>query len=233
MIQNSDNKVSRKIFETITALKLGSNRESAKKAWESWVGKKGVENHKKQLEAEQKQREENAKNEKLNYINSKMDQVSKYGGNISDDRKDVVRDYLLNLKVKKDEPTYRALFGQYKYKPNDDSEYVTNNGVNFVFDKLKGNGIEYFEKYYTSIRDKPMLNFARYVNATMNGDKIKKALFDTFLLDNFLMEDIDDMEEDEEERSLWNDYSAEQPELFNSTEFKVREAMNRHFCNCL
>ena len=233
MIQNSDNKVSRKIFETITALKLGSNRESAKKAWESWVGKEGVENHKKQLEAEQKQREENAKNEKLNFINSKMDQVSKYGGNISDDRKDVVRDYLLNLKVKKDEPTYRALFSQYKYKPNDDSEYVTNNGVNFVFDKLKGNGIEYFEKYYTSIRDKPMLNFARYVNATMNGDKIKKALFDTFLLDNFLMEDIDDMEEDEEERSLWNDYSAEQPELFNSTEFKVREAMNRHFCNCL
>ena len=35
------------------------------------------------------------------------------------------------------------------------------------------------------------------------------------------------------DESLFNDYSAEQPELFNSTEFKVREAMNRHYCNCL
>lgn len=230
MIQNSDNKVSRKIFETITALKLGSNRESAKKAWESWVGKEGVENHKKQVEAEQKQREENEKNEKLNRINSRIDQVSKYNGNISDDRKNVVRDYLLNLKVKKDEPTYRALFSNYKYKPNDDSEYITNNGVNFVFDKLKGNGIEYFEKYYTSIKDKPMLNFARYVNATMNSENVKKALFDSFLVDNILTMDIDDLEEDEENESLFNDYSAEQPELFNSTEMKVQEAFNR--CGC-
>jgi len=230
MIQNSDNKVSRKIFETITALKLGSNRESAKKAWESWVGKEGVENHKKQVEAEQKQREENEKNEKLNRINSRIDQVSKYNGNISDDRKNVVRDYLLNLKVKKDEPTYRALFGNYKYKPNDDSEYITNNGVNFVFDKLKNNGIEYFEKYYTSIKDKPMLNFARYVNATMNSENVKKALFDSFLVDNILTMDIDDLEEDEENESLFNDYSAEQPDLFNSTEMKVQEAFNR--CGC-
>ena len=230
MIQNSDNKVSRKIFETITALKLGSNRDSAKKAWESWVGKEGVENHKKQVEAEQKQREENEKNEKLNRINSRIDQVSKYNGNISDDRKNVVRDYLLNLKVKKDEPTYRALFGNYKYKPNDDSEYITNNGVNFVFDKLKNNGIEYFEKYYTSIKDKPMLNFARYVNATMNSENVKKALFDSFLVDNILTMDIDDLEEDEENESLFNDYSAEQPDLFNSTEMKVQEAFNR--CGC-
>ena len=136
----------------------------------------------------------------------------------------------MNLKVKKDEPTYRALFGNYKYKPNDDSEYITNNGVNFVFDKLKNNGIEYFEKYYTSIKDKPMLNFARYVNVTMNSENVKKALFDSFLVDNILTMDIDDLEEDEENESLFNDYSAEQPELFNSTEMKVQEAFNR--CGC-
>lgn len=59
------------------------------------------------------------------------------------------------------------------------------------------------------------------------GISVKKSLFDGFLLENLIEEDIDDTEEDEEERSLWNDYSAEQPELFNSTEFKVREAMNR------
>ena len=63
--------------------------------------------------------------------------------------------------------------------------------------------------------------------------KVRKSLFDGFLGLGLIEEDIDDMEEDEEDESLWNDYSAEQPDLFNSTEFKVREAMNRHYCNCL
>lgn len=42
---------------------------------------------------------------------------------------------------------------------------------------------------------------------------------------------IEDEEEDEENESEYNDYSAEQPELFNSTEFLVREALNRRY-NC-
>ena len=62
---------------------------------------------------------------------------------------------------------------------------------------------------------------------------IKKSLFDDFVIDNFIEEDIDDIEEEKEEESLWNDYSAEQPELFNSVELQVTEAMNRHFGNCL
>ena len=62
---------------------------------------------------------------------------------------------------------------------------------------------------------------------------IKKSLFDDFVIDNFIEEDIDDMEEEKEEESLWNDYSAEQPELFNSVELQVCEAMNRRFGNCL
>ena len=65
------------------------------------------------------------------------------------------------------------------------------------------------------------------------GISVKKSLFDGFFDLELIEEDIDDMEDDAEEESLWNDYSAEQPELFNSTEFKVREAMNRHYCNCL
>lgn len=62
---------------------------------------------------------------------------------------------------------------------------------------------------------------------------IKKSLFDDFVIDNFIEEDIDDIEEEKEEESLWNDYSAEQPELFNSVELQVCEAMNRHYSNCL
>ena len=63
------------------------------------------------------------------------------------------------------------------------------------------------------------------------GISVKKSLFDDILFIETVDEDIDDMEEDQEEESLFNDYSAEQPELFNSTEFQVREALNRRF-NC-
>ena len=63
--------------------------------------------------------------------------------------------------------------------------------------------------------------------------KVQKSLFDDFIIDNFIDEEINDEEEEIEERSLWNDYSAEEPDDFNSTELQVREAMNRHFGNCL
>ena len=79
-----------------------------------------------------------------------------------------------------------------------------------------------------------------YVKPLVWSVTIKQIMFETYVgfgyvfsMNNFNPALIDDMEEDEEERSLWNDYSAEQPELFNSTELKVQEAMNRHYCNCL
>ena len=61
------------------------------------------------------------------------------------------------------------------------------------------------------------------------GEKVKKSLFDDFIVDMFVEEDEEE-EPEEENESLFNDYSAEQPELFNSTEMKVQEAFNR--CNC-
>ena len=72
------------------------------------------------------------------------------------------------------------------------------------------------------------------INAEMQrrGLEVQKSLFDDFLIFE-TEEDIDKIEEDEEEESLWNDYSAEQPELFNSVELQVCEAMNRHYGNCL
>lgn len=60
------------------------------------------------------------------------------------------------------------------------------------------------------------------------GISVKKSLFDDFIVDMFVEEDEE--EEPEEDESLFNDYSAEQPELFNSTEMKVQEAFNR--CGC-
>ena len=62
------------------------------------------------------------------------------------------------------------------------------------------------------------------------GISVKKSLFDDFVMDMFIDEDEEEIEEDKENESLFNDYSAEQPDLFNSTEMKVEEAFNR--CGC-
>lgn len=63
--------------------------------------------------------------------------------------------------------------------------------------------------------------------------KVKKSLFDDFIIDVFEADEDEEIEDaikfDETE---YNDYSAEQPELFNSVEFAVREALNRRH-NCI
>ena len=62
------------------------------------------------------------------------------------------------------------------------------------------------------------------------GVKVEKSLFGDFITDMLVDEVIED-EEVEENESEYNDYSAEHPDLFNSTEFLVREALNRRY-NC-
>ena len=62
--------------------------------------------------------------------------------------------------------------------------------------------------------------------------KVQKSIVDDFVMDMLVDEDEEDFEVRKIDESLWNDYSAEQPELFNSTEMMVREAFNRHG-NCL
>ncbi|MBO7518687.1 MAG: hypothetical protein J6T31_06205, partial [Methanobrevibacter sp.] len=57
--------------------------------------------------------------------------------------------------------------------------------------------------------------------------KVKKSFDDQFLLDMAVEDEIQKVEEEQEEESLFDDYSAEQPELFNSTAMKVQEAFNR------
>jgi acylphosphatase len=64
------------------------------------------------------------------------------------------------------------------------------------------------------------------------GGKIEKSLFDDFIVDVFAADDeIEDEEELKAGETEYNDYSAEQPELFNSTEMMVSEAFSR--CDCL
>ena len=60
--------------------------------------------------------------------------------------------------------------------------------------------------------------------------KVQKSLFDDFVMDMFIDKDEEIEDAIKTDESLFNDYSAEQPELFNSTKMKVQEAFNR--CGC-
>lgn len=60
------------------------------------------------------------------------------------------------------------------------------------------------------------------------GISVKKSLFDDFIVEVFEADEDEEIEDAiKTDESLFNDYSAEQPELFNSTELMVREAFNR------
>ncbi len=60
------------------------------------------------------------------------------------------------------------------------------------------------------------------------GISVKKSFFDDFIVDVFEADDEEEIEDElYEGETEYNDYSAEQPELFNSTAMKVREALDR------
>lgn len=64
------------------------------------------------------------------------------------------------------------------------------------------------------------------------GKNVEKSLFDDlFEIDIIAADELEDEEELKENETEYNDYTAEQPDLFNSPEFAVREALNRRF-NC-
>jgi len=90
------------------------------------------------------------------------------------------------------------------------------NEDSYVFDSFTGNATSKYATEYT--KDEELEKF-------LSGDKksdVKKALFD-------LISMIDDSEEELEsnfEDESYSDYDASQPELFNSTSYKVAEALD-------
>lgn len=115
-------------------------------------------------------------------------------------------------------------------KVMDKKEYITEDTK--VDNKLKL-GLRDAILYQTTAKEHPEVIERFEEELEKRGISVKKSLFDDFVMDMFVDEDEEEIEEDKENESLFNDYSAEQPELFNSTELMVSEAMNRHFCNCL
>lgn len=71
----------------------------------------------------------------------------------------------------------------------------------------------------------PIENGAELENRIINTKDIKKSLEDIIMFCNDF-EDEDEVIEEINNESLFNDYSAENPELFNSIAFKVEEVLN-------
>jgi len=73
----------------------------------------------------------------------------------------------------------------------------------------------------------PIENGAELENRIINTNDIKKSLEDIIMFCNdFEDEDEDEVIEEINNESLFSDYSAENPELFNSIAFKVEEVLN-------
>lgn len=71
----------------------------------------------------------------------------------------------------------------------------------------------------------PIENGAELENRIVNTNDIKKSLEDIIMFCNDF-EDEDEVIEEINNESLFSDYSAENPELFNSIAFKVEEVLN-------
>lgn len=71
----------------------------------------------------------------------------------------------------------------------------------------------------------PIENGAELENRIINTNDIKKSLEDIIMFCNDF-EDEDEVIEEVDNESLFSDYSAENPELFNSIAFKVEEVLN-------
>lgn len=71
----------------------------------------------------------------------------------------------------------------------------------------------------------PIENSAELENRIINTNDIKKSLEDIIMFCNDF-EDEDEVIEEINNESLFSDYSAENPELFNSIAFKVEEVLN-------
>ena len=221
MIENPDNKVSRKVFETITALRLGSNRESAKKAWESWVGKEGVKAHKDKIAAAEKAEKDRVEAEKKAADDADREQYHGFLDGKSAAGKGKAKQILAK----------KAGFDGKVYTYQELIDHYINDLGGHVAERTYTTSGGYEKKYY-GVYDKDGRGYeipkiVHDYGKHIQEKGVKKSIAQEFFFLNEYDHDLLEEEDIEEDESFFNDYSAEQPELFNSTEYKVREALNR------
>jgi len=106
----------------------------------------------------------------------------------------------------------------------DKKRYIT------VHDKVNKDGLTFISAYMHSrlAKEHPEVKEKIAAELEKRGINVKKSLFDDFIVDVFADDDEEEIEDElYEGETEYNDYSAEQPELFNSTTMKVREALDR------
>lgn len=106
----------------------------------------------------------------------------------------------------------------------DKKRYIT------VHDKVNKDGLTFISAYMHSrlAKEHPEVKEKIAAELEKRGISVKKSLFDDFIVDVFAADDEEEIEDAiKADETEYNDYSAEQPELFNSTSMKVREALDR------
>lgn len=215
VLLNSDNKVSRKIFEMLTGERVGSNKQTAKKAWENWVGQEAVDAHNKKIADEEKAKKDKQAAEQKAKDDAEREQYHGFMDGKTPAGKGKAKDVLgkkanFNGKVM----SWQELADQYIAEGGHAraSTYVTNGGK---------------EKTYYSISNKDGLGYevpkTVYDYAMHISNGVKKSIADIIMLDEYEHEDFDDD---------YLDYDATQPDLFNSNAYKVGAALDSIFTCC-
>ena len=100
--------------------------------------------------------------------------------------------------------------------------------VNTILDKKTSTDLKTAYLYSRVMKEHPEVKDKIAAELEKRGITVKKSLFDDFIVDVFAADDEEELEEElYAGETEYNDYSAEQPELFNSTSMKVREALDR------
>ena len=100
--------------------------------------------------------------------------------------------------------------------------------INTILDKKTSTDLKTAYLYSRVMKEHPEVKEKIAAELEKRGISVKKSLFDDFIVDVFEADDEEEIEDElYEGETEYNDYSAEQPELFNSTSMKVREALDR------
>lgn len=131
---------------------------------------------------------------------------------------------LINKVNNKEMENHKTII-EHAYKALKDAEKMIEKPTKKWTSSLANN--KYGYSLLAAVRKNPEFKTA-LENMAMEYGLIKKSLFDDFIVDVFEADDEEEIEDElYEGETEYNDYSAVQPELFNSTEMKVREALDR------
>lgn len=182
----------------------------AKETVLNYEGRRNIKKENDEYEAKTKQKQQDAMN---SIVDTQKDSMSN----------EWVQS-LINKVNNKEMENHKTII-EHAYKALKDAEKMIEKPTKKWTSSLANN--KYGYSLLAAVRKNPEFKTA-LENMAMEYGLIKKSLFDDFIVDVFEADDEEELEHElYEGETEYNDYSAEQPELFNSTSMKVREALDR------